>query len=219
MEARPMDSRKKLISTASRLFHERGYNNTGVQDILEASSVFRNNFYYHFKSKEDLGFEVLGRRMRWWYEYVLAPSLDNRDLRPSERVDVLLDRLLSIGCSKEGELGCPFGNLAQEMSCIHEPFRKALSDFFRNSSKRLEQCFEEGKETGDFKKDMCSVEVAEFAIAAIQGTFLLRKTHRDPQVMHRSIGVLKQMLGMWIEKTCGKGKKFSAYPVSDLKSQ
>jgi TetR/AcrR family transcriptional repressor of nem operon len=191
-----MEARKKLISAAAKLFHEKGYNNTGVQDILNASSVFRNNFYYHFDTKEQLGFEVLGRKMRWWYGYVITASLDHHELRPAERVDVLLDRVLSIGCSKEGELGCPFGNLAQEMSSIHEPFREALSDFFRNIAGRLEQCFEEGKKTGDFSKDLPSREIAEFSIAVIQGSFLLRKTHRDPQVMGRSIGTLRQMLGV-----------------------
>jgi TetR/AcrR family transcriptional repressor of nem operon len=192
-----MEARKKLISAASKLFHEKGYNNTGVQDILDASSIYRNNFYYHFDTKEQLGFEVLGRRMRWWYGYVISPSLDNHELCPRERVNALLDRILSIGCSKEGELGCPFGNLAQEMSCIHEPFREALSDFFHNIVARLEQCFKEGKETGDFRKDLPSREVAEFAIAVIQGTFLLRKTHKDPKIMERTVKTLRQMLESW----------------------
>jgi TetR/AcrR family transcriptional repressor of nem operon len=178
---------------ASKLFHEKGYSNTSVQDILENSSVFRNNLYYHFESKEQLGFEVLGRRMRWWYEYVLASSLDNHELRPSGRVNVLLDRILSIGCSKQGELGCPFGNLAQEMSCIHEPFREALSDFFRNIAARMEQCFEEGKKTGDFEKGLPSREVAEFSIAVIQGSFLLRKTHKDAAVFEKNIEMLRHM--------------------------
>ena len=188
-----MGARKKLVSAASRLFHEKGYNNTGVQDILDASSVYRNNFYYHFDTKEQLGFEVLGRRMRWWYGYVISPSLDDHELRPPERANALLDRVLSIGCSREGELGCPFGNLAQEMSCIHRPFREALSDFFHNIAARLEHCFEEGKETGDFKKDLPSREIAEFAIAAIQGSFLLRKTHKDAAIFEKNIEMLRHM--------------------------
>jgi TetR/AcrR family transcriptional repressor of nem operon len=192
-----MNAKKKLVSAAARLFHAKGYNNTSVQDILEDSSVFRNNFYYHFDSKEQLGFEVLGQRMRWWYEYAVAPSLDDQKLRPSERVNALLDRVLSIGCSKEGEFGCPFGNLAQEMSSIHEPLRQALSDFFGSVSDRLQQCFEEGKLSGDFRKDLPSNEVAEFSIAVIQGSYLLRKTHKDPQVMERSIRTLRQILGRW----------------------
>lgn len=189
-----MSARKEIIASASRLFHTKGYNNTSVQDILDASSVFRNNFYYHFESKERLGFEVLGKRMRWWYGYVIAPSLDNRELRPSERLNALLDRVRSIGCSKEGELGCPFGNLAQEMSCIHEPFRQALSDFFRNIADRFTHCFEEGKKMGDFPRDLPSQEVAAFAIAVIQGSYLLRKTHKDAAVFEANIEMLRHML-------------------------
>jgi TetR/AcrR family transcriptional repressor of nem operon len=192
-----MNARKKLVSAASRLFHAKGYHNTSVQDILEDSFVFRNNFYYHFESKEHLGFEVLGRKMRWWYEYVVTPSLDNHDLCPSERVDALLGRVCSIGRSTEGELGCPFGNLAQELSCIHEPFRQTLSDFFRNIAERLTHCFEEGKRTGDFPKGLPSPEVAVFAIAVIQGSFLLRKTHKDAAIFEKNIEMLRHMFGRW----------------------
>ncbi len=193
-----MNARKQLLSSAARLFHAKGYNNTSVQDILVDSSIFRNNFYYHFTSKEKLGFEVLGRRMQWWYGYVVQPSLDNRELSVTGRVDALLERIHFLGCSNEGEFGCPFGNLAQEMSCIHEPFRQALSDFFRNIADRLEDCFEEGKATGDFDESLPSREIAEFAIAVIQGSFLLRKTHKDPNVMDSNIEMLRQVFGRWI---------------------
>ena len=192
-----MKARKKLISSAARLFHAKGYHNTSVRDILDASSVFRNNFYYHFESKEQLGFEVLGRRMRWWYEYVVAPSLDNRELHPLQRVNVLLDRVRTIGCSRAGESGCPFGNLAQEMSYSHEAFRQALSDFFRNIAECLTHCFDEGKKTGHFSKDLPSAEVAVFAIAVIQGSFLLRKTHRDAAIFEKNIEMLRHMFGRW----------------------
>ncbi|RJP16659.1 MAG: TetR/AcrR family transcriptional regulator [Candidatus Abyssobacteria bacterium SURF_5] len=190
-----MSARKKLVFTAARLFHAKGYNNTSVQDILEKSAVFRNNFYYHFQSKEQLGFEVLERRMSQWYEFVLNPSLDDRKLSARERINALLDRVSLLGCSKEGEFGCPFGNLALEMSCIHEPFRQKLSDFFRSISRRLTQCLEEGMKSGDFPQNLPSDEIADFAIALIQGSFLLRKTHRDPEIFQKNIEMLRRLFG------------------------
>ncbi len=190
-----MNARKKLVSTAAKLIHSKGFHNTSVQDILDESSVCRSNFYYHFDSKEQLGFEVFARRMRWWYGYVIAPSLDNRELGPSERVDAMLDSVCSLGTSVDGEMGCPFGNLAQEMSYIHEAFREALSEFFGNIARRLEECLDEGKEAGDFDETLPSAQLAEFAIAQIQGSFLLRKTHRDPELMRRNIEMLRQMIG------------------------
>ena len=189
-----MNARRKLIQTAATLIHTKGFNSTSVQDILDGSDVCRSNFYYHFESKEQLGFEVFARRMRWWYGYVIEPSLDNAELTPAERVDAMLDKVCSIGASPAGEMGCPFGNLAQEMSYVHEPFREALSAFFGAIANRLEQCLEEGKQTGDFAEDTEPRRLAEFAIALIQGAFLLRKTHKDPEVFRRNIGMLRKMI-------------------------
>ena len=189
-----MDAKKKLVSTAANLIHHKGFNNTSVQDILDASSVCRSNFYYHFDTKEQLGFEVLARRMRWWYGYVVGPSLDNPELSPKERINILLDKVVSIGTSEAGAMGCPFGNLAQELSFIHESFREPLSEFFGSIAHRLEECIDEGKKNGIFKNTLSSRQIAEFAVAQIQGSFLLRKTHKDPGIMERNIEMLRLMI-------------------------
>jgi TetR/AcrR family transcriptional repressor of nem operon len=189
-----VNAKRKLIQTAATLIHTKGFNGTSVQDILDGSDVCRSNFYYHFDSKEQLGFEVFARLMRWWYAYVIEPSLDNAELTPAERVDAMLDKVCSIGVSPAGEMGCPFGNLAQEMSCVHEPFRQGLSEFFSAIANRLEQCIEEGQSVGEFAEDADPRQLAEFAIAQIQGAFLLRKTHKDPEVFRRNIEMLRKMI-------------------------
>ena len=192
-----MNSKQKLLLEAAKLIHTKGFNNTSIQDILDAASVTKSNFYYHFDSKEQLGFEVLERRIRFFYGLVIEPSLDNRELSPMERVNAFLDRALALGSAPEGELGCPFGNLAQEMSSIHEPLRQTLSMFFNAGTARLEECFEEGKKTGDFKETLPSKQLAEFVLGQIQGSFLLRKTHRDVRVMESNIELLRRFLEDW----------------------
>jgi TetR/AcrR family transcriptional repressor of nem operon len=190
-----MDSKKKILAEAARLIHSKGFNNTSIQDILDASSVTKSNFYYHFKSKEILGFEVLARRMRHFHAFAIEPSLDNRNLSPAQRVDAFLDRVLALASVPEGELGCPFGNLAQEMSTLDEPLRQSLSAFFNEGARGLEKCFEEGKSAGDFKDDLPSKQLAEFVIAQIQGSFLLRKTHRDIRTMETNVEMLRRIIG------------------------
>ena len=59
-----MKSREKILSNAAELIRTKGYNHTSIQDILQAASVTKSNFYYHFESKEQLAFEVLAERMR-----------------------------------------------------------------------------------------------------------------------------------------------------------
>jgi TetR/AcrR family transcriptional repressor of nem operon len=124
----------------------------------------------------------------------MKPSLDNLELSPAERISAMLDQVVSIGVSEAGAMGCPFGNLAQELSYIHEPFRETLSGFFGSVARRLEECIDEGKEKGEFKDTLPSRQIAEFSIAQIQGSFLLRKTHKDPKIMERNIEMLRQII-------------------------
>jgi len=97
-----------------------------------------------------------------------------------------------------GELGCPFGNLAQEVSSIHEPLRLSLSAMFHALSEAMAECFEEGKEAGIFKASLPSKQLAEFAVAQVQGSFLLRKTHKEPDLMERNAEIMRQVLHQWM---------------------
>jgi TetR/AcrR family transcriptional repressor of nem operon len=192
-----MSSKQRILDTAADLIHTRGFHHTSIQDILQAASVTKSNFYYHFDSKEQLAFEVLGERMRQFYAIAIGPSLENPDLDPAQRIEVFLDNMLAIGCSEFGELGCPFGNLAQEISSIHEPLRESLSLFFEACAETMERCFEEGKQAGIFRQELPSRQIAEFVLAQIQGSFLLRKTHREPGVLRNSFEVLRGLLKHW----------------------
>ena len=192
-----MSSKQRILDTAADLIHTRGFHHTSIQDILQAASVTKSNFYYHFESKEQLAFEVLGERMRQFYAIAIGPSLENRDLDPRQRVEAFFGKMLAIGRSELGELGCPFGNLAQEISSIHDPLRQSLSLFFLACAEAMERCFEEGKDAGLFRKEMPSRQVAEFVLAQIQGSSLLRKTHRDPGILERNFEMLRGLVRDW----------------------
>jgi len=192
-----MKSRERILHQAADLIHTKGYNHTSIQDILAAASVTKSNFYYHFESKEQLAFEILAQRMRQFYDLFVGPTLDNPDLPPLERIHRFLDALGGIARSETGELGCPFGNLAQELSPLHETLRLSLSAFFQAITGRVQQCMEEAARAGAVRGDLPAREMAEFALAQIQGAFLLRKTHRDPQVIDRSVDMLRRMMQQW----------------------
>ena len=48
------DTRNKIIETASALFYQKGYNLTGINEIIKESGIAKATLYSHFKSKEDL---------------------------------------------------------------------------------------------------------------------------------------------------------------------
>ncbi len=46
--------RDKIIETAWSLFREKGFGNTTINDILEATGISKGTFYYYFRSKDNL---------------------------------------------------------------------------------------------------------------------------------------------------------------------
>lgn len=60
--------RDQIITTATRLFLVQGYNQTGINQIIEEAGIAKASLYYHFPSKEDLGVAYLLRRAEMWYK-------------------------------------------------------------------------------------------------------------------------------------------------------
>ena len=64
------ESRQKILSTARRLFAERGFDGCNVSDIAKQAGMSQGNIYWHFASKDDLfqavledGFQAIGATM------------------------------------------------------------------------------------------------------------------------------------------------------------
>ncbi len=55
---------QRLLAAATRLFAERGYDRTSVQEIVEAAGVTKGALYHYFGSKDDLLHEVYARVLR-----------------------------------------------------------------------------------------------------------------------------------------------------------
>lgn len=55
---------QRLLSTATRLFAERGYDRTSVQDIVEAAGVTKGALYHYYGAKDDLLHAVYSRLLQ-----------------------------------------------------------------------------------------------------------------------------------------------------------
>jgi AcrR family transcriptional regulator len=55
---RSLDTRRKLVRAAARLWSEQGYDETTVEEICAAAGVGRTTYYLYFESKEQLLLEL-----------------------------------------------------------------------------------------------------------------------------------------------------------------
>jgi|SRR5947209_4203235 len=74
-EQQALESRRRLVEAASRLFAERGYRDASVQAIGEAAGVSRGSIFWHFGSKEGLLLAVVEQAFARWETETLVPNV------------------------------------------------------------------------------------------------------------------------------------------------
>jgi AcrR family transcriptional regulator len=82
----------RLLAVATRMFAEKGFENTSVQEIVNAAGVTKGAMYHYFGSKDDLLYEIyhrlLGLQMSRLEQIAGGPGTAEERLRAAA-VDVL----------------------------------------------------------------------------------------------------------------------------------
>lgn len=91
--------REAIVRTADRLFFEKGYEETSIQDILDELSISKGGFYHHFDSKIALLGEISRQRSEKELERVRAELRTGR-LDTLRKLDALLGTLMTLAHSE-----------------------------------------------------------------------------------------------------------------------
>ena len=189
-------TKEQILDAASRLVHSRGFNNTSVDEILKECGVGKGNLYYYFKSKDALGFAILERSLeRFSTELVENSFAPNKD--PWQQIEDFLGFLASRARQHDGSRGCILGNLAVEMSGIHEEFRRRLDKAFERLRSRIEASLTQAKAQGTLRPDADIPRLAHFIVAGFEGAFMMGKLHKNPDVVAGVVEELKEHLAQY----------------------
>src|SRR5688572_15957021 len=94
--SRPRDGRQTrdaILEAAAGLMHLKGYQATSLDDVLRESGVGKGNFYYHFKSKEDLGYAILDQIIASFLGRTLDPCFSDPSTARLAQIRCFLDRV------------------------------------------------------------------------------------------------------------------------------
>jgi TetR/AcrR family transcriptional repressor of nem operon len=180
----PERTRKRLLQAAFREVYRSGFQSASLDVLLAAAGVTKGALYYHFDSKEALGYAIV--------EEVIASDVRGMWLRPLQRRKDPIDALIAIvqGISVRPEDvrgGCALNNLAQEMSPLDAGFRKRLATVFEAWQEGVASVLREGQTTGRVRRDVEPAETAAFLIAMVEGYASLAKNAQDAKVMKAGI--------------------------------
>src|SRR5579863_9197894 len=177
-------TRERLLQAAFREIHRSGFQSASIDTILAATKVTKGALYYHFESKEALGYAVVEEKIakltrdRW-----LIPMR-----REGEPVDILIGVVRRIPDGpQEVRAGCPLLLLSQEMSPLDEQFRKLLERIFLDWQEGIATLLRRGKSQGTVRRDVKPAEAASFLIATVEGYGTLAKNAQDAKVWKAGI--------------------------------
>jgi len=190
-------TRDQILNAAARLIHVQGYQCTTLDDVLRESGVGKGNFYYYFKSKEDLGYAMIDRTTQAFVERSLGPAFADAEADPIAQINAFLDRVLEAQRQRNCVGGCVMGNLASELSDVHEGFRQRLVAIFDIWRARLAEAVSRGQGRGSLRADVDASRLAQFLVAGLEGAILLSKVTRDITVMERCVEELKEHLTLY----------------------
>lgn len=198
----PERTRERLLQAAFRQVYRYGFQSAGIDTILAATNVTKGALYYHFESKEALGYAII--------EEVVAEMTRDRWLRPLQRsedkdpIDALIGIVRAIPARpKDVRGGCPLVNLTQEMSQLDEQFRKRLERIFHAWQEGVAMALRKGQYQGTVRPDLLPEETASFLIALVEGYEVLAKNAQDAKVWNMGI---KNIVG-WLSSLRAPGNR------------
>lgn len=104
--------KKRILETTARLFHQQGYYQTGINQIIAEADIARGSLYLHFQSKEDLCVAYLHYKHDSWFADIT--SFISQHESPKDRILALFDFLIRY-TSEENFRGCFFLNIVTEV--------------------------------------------------------------------------------------------------------
>ena len=153
-EKRGKNTKKKIVSAAWKLFYEQGYENTTVDEIIEASETSRGSFYHYFAGKDAL-LGSLSFMFDEKYEELL-PTL-TEDMGAFEKLMYLNWELFAM---IEDEISLEL--LAKMYSTqLTTSGEKHLMDYNRIYYRLIRQIAVEGQRTGELRGDISANEIVK----------------------------------------------------------
>ena len=161
-------TREQIIDVADTLFYQRGYAHTSFRDIADNLRISRGNFYYHFKTKDEILEAVVHRRMANTRE--MLATWEGQSDTPVERIRCFI-RILLTNWSKIKLYGCPVGTLSAELAKLEHDAHSHAAGIFQLFREWLRQQFVLMGRKQD--ADELALEVLTFSqgVAAIGNAF------------------------------------------------
>jgi AcrR family transcriptional regulator len=183
-------TRQNIIEKSLQLFCVKGYYNTSINDILEATGLTKGGLYGHFSSKEDIWYAVYDEALGIWRQVVFKGIQSNSS--PLERIQTFIENDIK---NKLGngvfEGGCFFHSMLVELSGQSVAMSKHILGGFMQLAGLLCTWLEQADQQGMLKEGLNFKEIANYIIISLNGAAALYASSRDPAILDHTVSQLR----------------------------
>lgn len=187
-----LDTRDRLLQTAASLMWERSFQATGVDELCQRANAKKGSFYHFFPSKSDLAVAAIESSWTHAKAGIFDPIFSNEGSGLSQLQD-LTDKVyefqLQVAAEKGGVLGCPFGNLGQEMARQDERIRETLQKIFNAHCDFFESALLRAEKAGEIPEGD-NRQRAKNIFALLEGALLLAKVANDLKIFRNTMSAV-----------------------------
>ncbi|MEM9631965.1 MAG: TetR/AcrR family transcriptional regulator [Pseudomonadota bacterium] len=177
--------RQQIVDAADELFYSRGFAQTSFADIAAAVKISRGNFYYHFKTKDEILDAVIDKRFS--ERENLLGKWDETSGDPMRRIECFI-KILIVNQAKIMAYGCPVGTLTTELTKLDHASKDKANEIMALFRDWLTRQFEE---LG------CEAEAPRHALHVLswsQGVATLAQAFKDEAFVKREVDQIVRWL-------------------------
>ena len=193
-----MTIRAQIVDAADDLFYRQGFAFTSFAHIADAVQISRGNFYYHFKSKDEiLDAVIVARRER---TAQMLAQWEAGGEGPQARIRSFIEILLR-NQAPIMRHGCPVGTLCMELAKLEHAGREKAASLFTLFREWLARQFVALGHAAD-RADALALHL----LGRSQGVATLANSFHDPAYVEREVAALCE----WLQAVAEQGRQASA---------
>jgi len=178
------NNRQLIVEAADQLFYTRGYHQTSFRDIADATGIPRGNFYYYFKTKDEILHAVVEARLQVYGDILNA--CEQKSNEPRQRLLCFSDMLAHF----EDNIivtGCPIGTLCSELAKDEDDLQQVSRAVFKMMRSWLAEQF---SALNYSDADARAMDM----LARMQGITVMASAFQDRDFIHRSLAELQNWI-------------------------
>ena len=182
-------TRERIVEAADRLFYQQGFMHTSFAQIAQAVGISRGNFYYHFKTKDEILDAVILQRLSKTHSMLAAWESESES--PAERIRSFID-ILMMNRAKIKRYGCPVGTLCSELAKLGHAAEDDANELFTLFRVWLRRQFEQLGRGDD------ADALAMHLLALSQGVATLASAFHDEDFIKQEVVRLNEWLNHYV---------------------